>query len=205
MEITGKHFDVKIRLLEDILGTVPKNKEIYGTYIESLKPQSEDQDKETDTVPEDPDKKERAGWTGFHTDEEGLFIYDYMVKGFIKNAANVLKDDPSIKLKNLRSKLTNFVFVFPRRIHLGKKEPDGVFERPLKGVTAQGVIVTLVRSDVVKAGTEISFRLFLMHHKEVTKEILRLLFEYGKLQGLGQFRNGSFGRFEVVSFEEVKA
>jgi len=183
---------MKIRLLEPMLGTVTKDPDVYKTYIESKKPESETEE-EYLTV----EKVEEKGWTGFHSDENGLFIYSYMIKGFLKNAGNVLKDE--IKIKALRSKIDNYVFISPRRLYLGQMDPDGVIERPLRAMTMQGPRVTLARSDYIKAGKEIDFTIVLLPHKEVTETIIIRLFEYGRLMGLGQFRNGGYGNFEVIS------
>jgi hypothetical protein len=188
-----KH-EVAIRLITPMLGTVPKDKEVYATFIESKKPEDAP-DKETETVEEIEEK----GWTGFHQDENGLFVYDYLVKGFLRYAGNVLKDD--LEVKALKSKLTDFLFVFPRRVYLGKIKPDGVLERPLRAQTMQGPRVTLARSDYIAEGTEITFEIGILKHKEITVKLVRQLLDYGALQGLGQFRNGGYGRFEVVRFE----
>jgi hypothetical protein len=174
-----------------MLGTVTKDPEVYKTYIESKKPETITED-EYLTV----EKIEEKGWTGFHKDENGLFIYEYMVKGFLKQAGNVLKD--VVKIKALRSKLDDYIFISPRRLYLGKQEPDGVIERPLRAMTMMGPRVTLARSDYVSAGTSVSFEIVLVPHKEVKWEVIDTLFEYGKLSGLGQFRNGGYGRFIVV-------
>jgi len=203
------------------LGTVTMDPEVYKTYIESKKPKEIEED-EAATV----EKMEQKGWTGFHSDEEGLFIYDYMIKGFLKNAGNVLKDlvagdgalaaydDDEAKeaskaakkqskkkspgIKALRSKIDNYVFVTPRRIHLGKEKADDVVERPLRAMTAKGPRVTLARSDSIEAGTVIEFEITLIKHKEISWKVLDELFEYGQLMGLGQFRNGGYGRFKVL-------
>jgi len=182
---------VTIRLETEMLGTVPKNKEIYATYIESKAPDSPNGEAET------VEEIEEKGWTGFHRDEEGLFVYDYFIKGFFKNAGNVLKD--SLKVKNLRSKLSDNFFVFPRKIRIGKDSPDGVIERPLRAQTMQGPRVTLARSDYIAIGTEITFQIGWIGHKEISEKLLMELLSYGELQGLGQFRNGGYGRFTVVS------
>jgi hypothetical protein len=170
---------------------------VYASYIESKKPESVT-DQEAETVDEsDLEKMEQSGWTGFHKDENGIFVYDYLVRGFIRNAANVLKDE--IGIKNLRSKITDYVFVFPRRVYLGgKKQADGVFERPIRVMLKTGPRVTLIRSDFVSAGTELSFTIKVLPHKEITVDVVKRLLEYGQFQGFGQFRNGSYGRFEVV-------
>jgi hypothetical protein len=185
---------VTIRLITPMLGTVPKDKEVYSTYIESKRPET-GADIEAKTIQETEEK----GWTGFHSDENGLFVYDYFVKGFIRYAGNVLKDE--LKIKALKSKLTDFLFVQPRRIYLGKTKPDGVLERPLRAQTMQGPRVTLARSDYVDEGTEIKFDILLLNHKEITVEKISMILDYGKLQGLGQFRNGGYGRFEVVEIK----
>lgn len=174
-----------------MLGTVPKSPEVYKDYIETKKPENIDEE-EYLTV----EKIEEKGWTGFHRGENGLFIYEYMIKGFLKHAGNVLKDQ--LKVKALRSKIDDYLFVAPRRIYLGKDKPDGVIERPLRAMTMQGPRVSLARSDYIAEGTQIAFTITLLPHKELTWEIIDQLMEHGRLMGLGQFRNGGYGRFEVV-------
>ncbi len=182
----------KVRLLTEMLGTVAMDPEVYKTYIESKKPESANGEDEYLTV----DKIEEKGWTGFHRDENGLFIYEYMIKGFLKNAGNVLKD--TIKIKALRSKIDDFLFVQPRRISLGTYKADGVIERPLRAMTMQGPRVTLARSDYINPGKQIEFSITLFPHKELKWEVVDILLAYGAFMGLGQFRNGGYGRFEVM-------
>ena len=119
-----------------------------------------------------------------------------MIKGFLKNSGNVQKE--IMKVKALRSKLDDVCFVFPRRISLGQATPDGMIERPLRAMTMQGPRVTLARSDYVSAGKVLDFEIGLMPHKEITWALIDSLLEYGQVMGLGQFRNGGYGRFEVV-------
>lgn len=179
-----------IELTTEMLGTVTKDPEVYKTYIESKKPESVTEE-EYLTV----DKIEEKGWTGFHRDDQGLFLYEYMIKGFLKASGNVLKDE--LKIKALKSKIDDFVFIQPRRIYLGKMEPDGSVERPLRAMTMQGPRVTLARSDKINEGTKINFTIALLPHKEITWEVLDRLLAHGELMGLGQFRNGGYGRFVV--------
>ena len=189
MKATSKKF--QLVLATEMLGTVPKDPAVYKSYIETKKPVNIEED-ESATV----EHIEEKGWTGFHQDENGLFVYEYMIKGFLKNAGNVLKDQ--LKVKALKSKINNFLFISPRKIYLGKDKPDGVVERPLRAMTMQGPRVSLSRSDFVNGDTEIEFEITLLPHKELTWAVIDELFEYGKLCGLGQFRNGGYGRFEVV-------
>lgn len=192
-----KKIKVKIRLTEPMLGTVPKDPEVYKRFIESKKPPEVEED-ETETV----EKLEERGWTGFHKDEKGIFIYDYMIKGLLKTAGNNLKD--VVGIANLRARIEELVFIFPRKIYLGKKEPDGVIERPLRAMTMQGPRITLARSDYVKEGTTISFEIHYLRTAKIRAKLLRHLLEYGRYKGLGQFRGGSYGRFEILEFKEVK-
>ena len=190
----GGGMKVKIKLTTEMLGTVTKDPEVYKTYIESKKPETVTED-EYLTV----EKIEEKGWTGFHQDEGGMFIYEYMVKGFLKAAGNVLKD--IIKIKALRSKIDDYVFIKPRKIYLGQSKADGVIERPLRCMTMQGPRVTLARSDYINAGKEIEFDITLIPHKEINEDTILTLLKHGELMGLGQFRNGGYGRFEVISAE----
>jgi hypothetical protein len=182
-----------------MLGTVAMDPHIYKTYIESKKPEIHEAEDESATV----EKMEEKGWTGFHKDENGLFIFEYMVKGFIKEAGNVLKEVDEVNIKNLRSKLNNYVFVSPRRIYLGQNERDGVLERPLRAMTPRGERIALARSDYVNAGKELEFTISLIPHKDLNWALIERLLKHGELMGLGQFRNGGYGRFEVVSVEDV--
>ena len=174
----------RITLIEKMLGTVPKNKEVFSRYIASERTGPE----EIANVPEG----EESGYTGFFTKPDGIHLYDYHIKGFLKEAGNVLKE--SLKLKNLKSKLDNFVFVFPREIFL-KGKPDGVLERPLRVMTMHGFRVSLAKSDYVDAGLSFEITIKLLPHKEISREVIETLLDYGALKGLGQWRNGSWGRF----------
>jgi len=188
IELQRRKFQIK--LVSEMLGTVTKDPEVYKTYIESKKPESITEE-EYLTV----SKIEEKGWTGFHNDDQGLFVYDYLIKGFLKNSGNIQKD--TLKIKALRSKLDDICFIFPRRIYLGLTVPDGIIERPLRAMTMQGPRVTLARSDYMAAGKTLDFEIGLMPHKEITWQVIDQLLEYGQFMGLGQFRNGGYGRFEV--------
>lgn len=208
--------EVTIKLVTKMLGTVSKDPDIYKTYIESKKPASIEED-ESATV----DKIEERGWTGFHrnTESKELFIYDYMIRGFLKNAGEVLQSTFTVekekkkqtvieKMRGIRGKIDKFVFVEPRHISLKSETPDGYIERPLRVMTPQGPRVTLARSDYIKEGLELTFTIKLLQNKEVTWEMLNEMLQYGQFAGLGQFRNGGYGRFEILSIKgngEVKA
>lgn len=188
-------YKLKIKLVTPMLGTIPMNKEVYSKFVAVKAVEKGLQDEEVETVQEIEEK----GWTGFHQDENGLFVYDYLVKGFLKEAANVLKDN--IGIKNARAKLDSYVFVSPRRIYLGKEKPDGVLERPLRAMTMQGPRVSLAKSDLVNEGTEIVVEITNLNEALFPKKKLCELLDYGAFKGLGQFRNGGYGKFEYEFLE----
>lgn len=190
----------KITLIEDMLGTTPKSKEIFTDHIQNKAVEKnlltqEQVDEELKSVGD----LEEKGWTGFMSDEKGLFMFNYAFKGFLKAAGNVLKEQ--LKIKALKNKIGDFVFVYPRKIYFGKKEPDGVVERSLRAETMQGPRVCLAKSDKLDAGTIFAIEIHLIEHKEITKETIEEIMQYGQLKGLLQFRNGGYGAFV---FEEIK-
>ena len=206
----------KIETITELLGTVPKDPIAYGTYIGPQKPDTVIEDvvdeKEIDNIHE----KEK-GWTGFMSDDKGLFIYSYMVTGFLKNTGEVLaRGDHGItvqkergtkgnktveeeKLKGIRGKIDRYVFTSPRKLYFNRTEPDGVLERPIRIMLPTGPRVSVTKSDYMNPGLQLEFSLTLINNKEVTWDIIEGLFAYGEFAGLGQWRSGGHGRFVLVS------
>ncbi|RLC49275.1 MAG: hypothetical protein DRH57_00200 [Candidatus Cloacimonadota bacterium] len=197
----------KIILIEKLLGSIPKDLKVFTRYV-----QAKYYGKEEDLMDADPEQldeqemqmqieqklaPEGQGETGFYTDADGVYLMDYHIKGFLKEAGNVLKD--ILKIKNLRSKIDNYVFVFPRYIWL-KEKPDGRLERSLRANTPQGPRVSLISSDFIDP-VEFEIEIALLPHKELNWKVIETLLDYGKLKGLGQWRNGGYGRF---TWERVK-
>lgn len=202
MPISLETLKVKLTFTEDLLGSWPADPEIFTRFVSSKAPSPWLQAEEQDSL---PSRTMETGLTVFPEDEKGLFLYNYHLKGFLKEAGNTLKD--GLGVKNLRSKIDNYVFIKPRKIYLTRngqvvKEPDDIFERPLRGQTPQGPRVTLVGSERVKAPIEIRFTVEVIENKEVTVDLIREILNYGDFKGIGQWRNGGWGSFQ---WEEVKA
>lgn len=199
--IRGYNYKIRVTLLEDLLGTVPKNKALYTDYIASKRPvasledQAEGVNDELEMVPE-VEGEDNIG-TGFFSDADGIYLINYQFKGFLKEGANNLKDQ--LDITALKSKIDNFVFVSPRHIYL-KEAPDGNFERPLRGMTPTGPRVALARSDFVKKGLSFDVELTMLAHAEISQAVLEAILDYGMFKGLGQFRNGGFGQ---ISWEFI--
>lgn len=192
---------VRIKFIQPILGSLPADEEIYTRYVLSKAPSDWSGAEEAEEfTPRDYDK----GVTVFPCDDKGVYLWNYHIKGFIKNAGNVLKDQ--LKIKNLRNKLDDYLFIKERKIYLYRNgriipENDGVLERPLRGMTMQGPRVSLASSEMIEPPAEATFTIQLIEHKEITMDTIRTLLDYGRFLGIGQWRNGGFGQFE---WQEIK-
>jgi len=212
-------YDVELRFTEPLLGTVPLDPELYRKWIidhqgldaEALADELESAALGFEGVNEETEK----GTTGFHRLEDGTpILYDYVIKGFFKDACGMLRrdgDSSSAKLSAYRKVIDGMVFVEPRRIPIAvcydeglmaaydmapgwqRVGEEGVITRPLRAQTAQGERVALARSITVPAGSSLAFSVLVLGG--VTKALLDEWFSYGRLRGLGQWRNGAFGRF----------
>lgn len=189
-------YRVKLTLTEVMLGTVPKDPEVYRQYIASQAALTDDELAEELASVE---RVEEKGWTGFRKLEDGTpFMFDYMVKGFLKDACGMLRRVKGTKSKALtayKKEIDGLVFIEPRKITLDLNggEP-GVLERPLRASTPKGERVSLARSDTVPAGTTLEFEITVMGGN-VDEATLREWLDYGAYHGLGQWRNAGYGTF----------
>jgi len=196
-------FNITIEFLEPMLGTVPKNPDVYAKFIADKTKNLEDAKEEIKTV----QSEEATGWTGFHSDDNGIFIYNYMIKGFVKASIETLTANKTIKkIPAYKKWVDRMVHVRPRCVYFNLSEPDGYIERPIRVNTPKGERVSVVRSDTVNPGRQISFTVRLLtSDKNITKETIEAVFcEGGEYGGLGQWRgSGGYGCFKVVTFDQV--
>lgn len=193
----GVEFKVKVTLLEDMLGTASANPEIYSDFIGSKAPDAKSIEDEIESL--GVQEVEEKGMTVFHRDPETgePIIYDYLVKGFMKNACSVLRtisSTRSSKVTAFKKKIDGAVFVKERRIHINLSGPMGVCQRPLRAATMQGERVALASSESIPAGSIMYFTIHVMD-----ENLLETVFEwmnYGKKNGLGQWHNSGKGRFD---------
>lgn len=189
---------IKLTLIEEMLGTKPSNKDIFADYVSSHAPNEDLRKQELETA----EHREEAGTTVFHRlggkSEAGPIIWDYQIKGFFKDACGALRDADDTRSKDLkayRKKIDGIIFVAPRVIVLNMPA-DGVIglcERPLRASTAMGDRVALARSETVPAGTELEFEITILNSG--LEKTVREWLDYGKLRGIGQWRNSGKGRF----------
>lgn len=194
-----KVYRVKVTFTTSVLGTQPQ-KDVATEFITSKAI-----DPDTGELPEDevntlPVALEK-GTTAFHKLDGKPIMYDYQVKGFIKETGSVFNGLRGVK--NLKSKLENLVFVTPRQIELHLPEGAEVTfcERPLRAMTAQGPRTSVARSEELPAGTwfECDLEVF---QGQISEPLLRDLLDYGSRRGFLQWRNGGHGRFTYEMSEK---
>lgn len=202
---------IKFTLTEKMLGTRTANETVLTDYIGKKASDIKDEVENLNLTQEDIlSKLDEKGTTIFNRDEEtrDLFIWNYMIKGLLKHRADCMrknkseidettgKKKKSTKWGAIKGKIDDYVIVIPRKISLGKKEADGILERPLRAMTMQGQRVSLARSEYVNSGT--SFECEIKTHNEgpISDEmIIEILDDAAEWGGIGQWRNANFGSF----------
>lgn len=195
-----KELKVRLTFTEAILGTSPSNEDIYRDFIGKKSPDASTVEDEVAAIGVDAfvDK----GMTVFPKLDDGTpFVYDYQIKGFFKDTCSGLrkvKGTESEKIKAFKKEIDRLIFPEPRCIPIlfdGKIEEC---QRPLRAQTAQGERVSLAISEQIPAGAKIEFSIVLLNdgHEKAVREWL----DYGRLSGIGQWRNSGKGRF---TWEEV--
>ena len=137
------------------------------------------------------------GMTVFPRDPDGNpILFDYQVKGFFKDAAGVLRKvsgSKASKIKAYKKEIDGLMFVFPRMIKLNMPAPMGECQRPLRASTPMGERIALSHSEAAPAGTFIDIEIDCL--TKDMDELVRECLDYGKLRGIGQWRNSGKGRF----------
>lgn len=200
-----KTLKVRVTFTEPLLGTWPANPNVAREFIASKSPDAATIEDEVAAL--GADAAADKAMTIFPRDDNGKpILYDYQVKGFFKDSCGMLariggKDEKSKKRAvNESGKLTAYkkiidglIFVSPRQIPLMVNGQMDECQRPLRAQTAQGERVSLANSEQIPAGSTCEFEVLCMDDAH-EKAVLEWL-EYGKLRGLGQWRNSGKGRF----------
>ena len=136
---------------------------------------------------------------------------DYQIRGYLKGAFDSLK--PTLNVAMPAGKIDRLVFVFPRFIQImrdgaGIRDEDAVNERPLRSNRMGKDIVALTASEQIDDPWEITFKIGIMPNNSTPKssainfERIEKALTYGQLNGLGQWRNASWGRFKWERVED---
>lgn len=190
-----KELKVRLTFIEPLLGTSPNNEDVYRDFIGSKAPDAATVEDEVATL--GVDAVAEKGMTVFPRMEDGTpCLYDYQIKGFFKDSCGGLrkvKTTQSSKIKAYKKEIDKLVFPEPRRIPIHFDGEIGECQRPLRAQTAQGERVSLAISEQIPAGATAEFTVvcLLDDHEKAVREWL----DYGRLSGIGQWRNSGMGRF----------
>ena len=193
---------VRLTLTEEALGMMPANKELHETYIASKAPDAPKIEEEIAAV--GVGEVVEKTMTVFPKLEDGTpFFWDYQIRGMFKDSIGMLrriKDKKCSKLTSYKKVVDGLIFVNERKIPIHLSGPMGNCQRPLRADTMQGPRVALAHSESVPAGSTLEFTINLLD--DSLEGVIRECLDYGKLRGLGQWRNSGCGRF---IWEEVAA
>lgn len=191
---------VRVTLVEEMLGTSCANPDVHKEFIGSKSKDADKVQEELDALPQE-ERMEKAVAV-FARDETGQpILWDYQVKGFLKDAIGLLLElsDKEVRVgKTKLSKFThkrlvdNYVFVSPRKIRLSNG-CGAICTRPLRADTMKGERVSLASSETVPAGTWFECEITTLAPS--LQAMLVDCLNYGALKGIGQWRNSGKGRF----------
>lgn len=195
-----KELKVRLTFTEPILGTSPKNEDVYRDFIGSKAPDATTVDDEVEAL--GVDAVCEKGMTVFPRMEDGTpFLYDYQIKGFFKDTCGGLRKvagTESSKIKAFKKEIDKLIFPQPRMIPFINYGEIGECQRPLRAQTMQGERVSLAISEEINAGSQIEFSIVIWNN-DVEKAVREWL-DYGRFSGIGQWRNSGKGRF---TWEEI--
>lgn len=191
-----KKIRVRWTFVEDVLGGMPENRDIYREYIASKSPDAGTLEDEVAAI--GVDAAVEKGKTVFPRMADGSpFVYDYQIKGFFKSACSAMrrvKKSKSAKLAAHKKVIDLNIFVENRqnRIDMHGMMIDDC-TRPLRAQTAQGERVSIACSESIPEGSTVEFTIVLLEdsHEPYVREWL----DYGQWNGFGQWRNSGKGRF----------
>lgn len=141
------------------------------------------------------------GYATFKFDDKGLYYEARCVRAHMKDCANILQG--LLGIKALKSKFANRCYVFPEKIYLGRKAVDGSETRIIHAMTMKGPRSSFKTIDYL-LNADLKFKLKVMDDGVIGEDILKAIFEYGGVHGMGQERgSGDFGKYDLVKLEEV--
>lgn len=196
---------VQVRFVQPILGTASADPQIHERFIASKAPDAPKLSEEVEAL--GAEAIEERGTTIFPKGADGTpFLWDYQLKGFMKDACGAMRQADGSKSKGIpahKSKIDQLIFVNQRNVPLvmPEGEPIRVLQRPLRAETAMGPRVALAASEMLPVGTTCEFDVTILADKVGVKSPTHLVdalvewFAYGRLRGIGQWRNGGYGQF----------
>lgn len=193
---------VKLTTIDEMLGSQPNDKEIHRTYIASKSPDATTIEEEVAAI--GVDAVDEKGTTVFPRDKDGnLVVYNYQIKGFFKSACSALRKVPktkSSKCKAYKKLIDLNIFVYAdesdvsnRMVPINYDGEIGTCQRTLRAQTIQGERISLASSEMIGAGATIEFDVVCLNKDD--EELVKEWLDYGRYNGLGQWRNSGKGAF----------
>ena len=171
--------------------------QLVGQVLKAVVPATADRNTEVDTE----EAEMQFGWATFPHDEKGNLYYEgRCIRGHLKDCANQIKDILKPPMKALKAKVANKVYVMTDIIPLythfptQAQKPDGTETRFVHVMTMQGERSTIKYLDYLEKPV-LSFVLNVLEDGIITEDILRAIFDYGSVHGLGQDRSTGWGRY----------
>lgn len=195
-----KTYHLRITFLDEILATCGTNEYFITSMAKA--DEAESIKKAADEY-EDIEEDERPVTVFPRNDEGAPFIYDYLIKGFLKNAAKAFNAiGGSNKVTSYKSKIDGGVFIEPRQLVLNIPDEQelGLCCRPLRASTMQGERVTIAKSESAPVGTSLECWIKVMN-PDIEKKLFEYL-DYGYYNGLGQWHNSGKGKFAYEILED---
>ncbi|MCK5606662.1 hypothetical protein KAR91_32470 [Candidatus Pacearchaeota archaeon] len=201
---------VRITFTEQVLGSLPGNKELATDYQVGKHPDGPQGD-ETEVI-ETMEEALVKGSTIFSREEDGRpFLWNYQIKGFFKSACLAMIESEKMTKAELSklnlSKWTykrtvdKMIFVAGRKLYLNIVGEMSQCERPLRADTMKGERIALARSEQYDAGTNFEMEVTCLNEK--LEPFIEQWLTYGALFGLGQWRSSGKGTFSWENLDEV--
>lgn len=152
--------------------------------------------------------KENSGWVGFQEDEKGVFVHPGNLRAHFKSCAGVVGkraktgDVPDMpKVLNFRAKVVESLYIKGHRLHILNvdgtivQKATGYRDATLSVKTTQGPRTCLKRVDYVDPAV-IEATIQLYPGGEITRDWIKVLLDYGCVQGFGQDRSLQYGQYD---------
>lgn len=193
---------IKVTLTDEMLGTNPRA-DIHEKFISSNAPDAEKRKDELEHLPVEEMVKNEM--TVFYRQGDKPAMACYHMYGFFKSACGYLrkvKGTKSEKLKAYKKAIDGLIKVYPNAddptgryltLNLPQGTEIGNCQRPLRAQTLQGERVALANSETVPSGT--TFECDICAFDPNLWDLIEEWLDYGRFNGLGQWRSSGKGSF----------
>ena len=201
-----KRYKVEMQMTGKFAASIPKTREEIEKMLENRMPARLPDDavpinELAEQVSQEVGIEPEFGWATFKRDDRGFYYEGRCVRGHIKDCAQqIVSQFPETRA--FKAKIANKVYVETEKIYLDKVEPDGFEQRFIQVMTRQGPRSTYKFIDYIEE-PKLEFVLKVLDDGVITEDMLKAIFEYGEVHGIGQERSQDWGRYQLVRLEEI--